>query len=61
MADRVVAAGPGWRLLLLGRTRRDPACYQVYVRDQRGATVWPAHWIDTSADWARLRDGAAEG
>ena len=43
VADGVVAAGPGWRLLLLGRTRRDPACYQVSVRDERGAPVWPAY------------------
>ncbi len=39
VADGVVAASPAWRLLLLGRTRRDPECYQVYVRDERGATV----------------------
>ncbi len=48
----------GWQPFHLNRTRRDPACYQVYVLDRRGATVWPAHWIDTYADWAQLRDVA---
>ena len=61
VADGVVAAGPVWQLLLLGCTRRDLECYQVYVRDHQGATVWPTHWIDTYADWARLRAGATEG
>ncbi len=46
----------GWRLFHLNRTRRDPACYQVYVLDRRAPTVWPAHWIDTYADWVALRD-----
>lgn len=37
VADGVATAGPDWQLLRLGRTRRDPECYQVPVRDDRQA------------------------
>jgi len=52
-----VAAHPSWRLVLLGRTRRDPARYQICALDRRGAAARPARWIDTQDDRARLRDG----
>lgn len=57
LADAVAAAGPGWRPFWLGRTARDPECYQLCVRDAAGGT----YWIDRPSDWARLRDDAAEG
>jgi len=56
-----VAATPGWRLVLPGRTRRDPARYQVCALDRRGAATRPAWWIDTREGRARLRDGGDGG
>jgi len=49
-----VMAHPGWRLVLLGRTRRDPERYQVCALDRRGTATRPAWRIDTWNDWARL-------
>lgn len=57
VVDGVAAAGPAWELFWLGRTRRDPVCYQVYLYDATDPVYRRAHWIDTPADWARLRDG----
>lgn len=60
MADGVVAQ-PGWWLVLLGRTRRDPERYQVCALDRRGAVARPTRWIDTWDDWAWLRDDGGGG
>ena len=70
--DGVAAAYPRCKLIHLQRTERDPACYQVYVVEEQALTRdpskpllspenWPyrGHWLDTPADWARLRGGAA--
>jgi hypothetical protein len=56
VVDGVVAA-PGWELFWFGRTHRDPECHQVYVYDVADPAYRRAHWIDTIADWAQLRDG----
>ena len=74
VVDGVAAAYPRYKLIHLQRTERDLECYQVYVIEERALTRdpskpllspenWPyrGHWLDTPADWARLRGGGVVG